>query len=56
MMAAPADAVGQAEAGGPAEAAEYSRSAEPVLTLDRLSLAFGGLLALSGLDLRVDQR
>jgi branched-chain amino acid transport system ATP-binding protein len=47
---------GRAEAAGPVDAAEYSRSAEPVLTLDRLSLAFGGLRALSGLDLRVDQR
>jgi ABC-type branched-subunit amino acid transport system ATPase component len=32
------------------------RPAAPVLALDRLSLSFGGLLALSGLDLRVDDK
>jgi len=37
-------------------AAGLAETAEPVLTLDQLSLAFGGLLALSGLDLKVGQR
>jgi len=37
-------------------AAGLAETAEPVLTLDQLSLAFGGLLALSGLNLQVGQR
>ena len=37
-------------------AAGFAETAQPVLTLDQLSLAFGGLLALSGLNLQVGQR
>ena len=40
-------------AGPPGHGAGVLRK-EPVLSLDHLSLSFGGLLALSGLDLRVD--
>ncbi len=41
---------------GDPPAAESATRAAPILSLDRLSLHFGGLQALSGLDLRVDDR
>ncbi len=41
---------------GDPPAAEPATRAAPILSLDRLSLHFGGLQALSGLDLRVDDR
>jgi branched-chain amino acid transport system ATP-binding protein len=47
----PGDGGNPAGAAGPGEAGQ---PAGPVLSLDRLSLAFGGLLALSELDLHVN--
>jgi ABC-type branched-subunit amino acid transport system ATPase component len=44
------------EAGSPAPAPGPDEGEVPVLALDHLSLSFGGLRALSELDLRVDDR
>jgi branched-chain amino acid transport system ATP-binding protein len=47
------DSTGQDNAGQDSGTRHDAGQPEPVLTLDRLSLAFGGLRALSDLDLRV---
>jgi branched-chain amino acid transport system ATP-binding protein len=54
MSAAPELPGGGGNPAGPAGPGEAGQPAGPVLGLDRLSLAFGGLLALSELDLHVN--
>jgi branched-chain amino acid transport system ATP-binding protein len=54
MSAAPEHPGGGGNPAGPAGPGEAGQPDGPVLSLDRLSLAFGGLLALSELDLHVN--
>jgi branched-chain amino acid transport system ATP-binding protein len=54
MSAAPEHPGGGGNPPGPAGPGEAGRPDGPVLSLDRLSLAFGGLLALSELELHVN--
>jgi branched-chain amino acid transport system ATP-binding protein len=56
MSAAPEHPGGGGNPAGPAGPGEAGQPDRPVLSLDRLSLAFGGLLALSELDLHVNDR
>ena len=54
MSAAPEHPGGGGNPAGPAGPGAAGQPGGPVLSLDRLSLAFGGLLALSELDLHVN--